>query len=251
MEKDSIISRAIVLKRQAYRESDLLVQVFSEKLGRLNLVAKGARKAGSKLAAHLEPFNRIEALVVSGRNYDYVASAASDNTRFHLKQDLNKIYFAGRAAAWLLDTVKESEAEPVLFFLLDEYLTLLDTLRGEFKKEQGSLLSGFFQLKALAILGYRPELYHCVRSGREIVSGHNLFSLLDGGLVASVNFTNIEEKDATLLTISDNCIKLLRLGLDLDFSQLSKLAANRSTTKEFSQFLRSFTLYNFPLVLKN
>jgi len=47
---------AFVLRRQAYRETGLILDVLTRDYGRVPLVAKGVRKAKSKTAALLQPF---------------------------------------------------------------------------------------------------------------------------------------------------------------------------------------------------
>lgn len=44
-----ITTRGVVIKTQDYKENDKLVWLFTEKLGKISLIAKGARKNKSKL----------------------------------------------------------------------------------------------------------------------------------------------------------------------------------------------------------
>jgi DNA repair protein RecO (recombination protein O) len=50
---------AYLLSSRAYRESSLLLEVFSLEHGRVGLVARGVRSARSKLAGVLQPFRRL------------------------------------------------------------------------------------------------------------------------------------------------------------------------------------------------
>ena len=47
---------AYILHRRAYRETSLLLDVFSQEHGRLSLLAKGIRKKNNRLAGMLQPF---------------------------------------------------------------------------------------------------------------------------------------------------------------------------------------------------
>lgn len=47
------ITPAIILKKDPFGEADILVTAFSEKYGKIRLLAQGARKEGAKLKGHL------------------------------------------------------------------------------------------------------------------------------------------------------------------------------------------------------
>ncbi|RAU17772.1 DNA repair protein RecO [Nitrincola tibetensis] len=51
---------AYVLHTRPYRETSLLVDLFSLEYGRLSLVANGARRPGSKRRHHLQPFQAVQ-----------------------------------------------------------------------------------------------------------------------------------------------------------------------------------------------
>ena len=58
---------AYILHQQNYRESSLLLEVLTRDFGRISLIAKGVRKAKSKSAALLRPFQLLS-LSYSGRS---------------------------------------------------------------------------------------------------------------------------------------------------------------------------------------
>lgn len=55
------LTPAFVLHRRPYSETSLVVELFSRDLGRVGVLAKGARRQKSKWTATLEPFTRLEA----------------------------------------------------------------------------------------------------------------------------------------------------------------------------------------------
>ena len=58
------VSEGIVLNREPSGELDVRVSIFTKKFGKLLAKAKSARKITSKLSAHLEPGNLIQARLV-------------------------------------------------------------------------------------------------------------------------------------------------------------------------------------------
>jgi len=51
-----ILQPAFVLHRRAYRETSLIIELFTQDGGRISVVARGIRKARSRMAALLQPF---------------------------------------------------------------------------------------------------------------------------------------------------------------------------------------------------
>jgi len=208
-------TRAIILNRRDWREADRLVSVYTPDHGRLTLAARGARKFGSKLAPHLEPISISRLLVVKGRGFDLVGAALVEESFLKIKQDLNRLYFAGQALRFFMRLVEEGEADPELFAWLEKWLLNLEAAAGEdnLPKEDGRFRLALFSWRLFALLGYPPELQKCVVCGGILAPGKNNFDLAQGGLVCtSCGAAKAgEAKNGSLLPLSDNCIKLLRL----------------------------------------
>ncbi len=238
---------AIVLGRQAYRESDSLVTIYTRDFGKLTLVARGAKKPASKLAGHLEPISLIDLMVIRGKGFDYVGSAIGRRAFLNLKDDLNKLYYAGRAAALFNRLVKENQADPGLFFLFLKWLETVDAYPvQDFNREIGELFYLLWAWKLLAELGYQPELYRCLIGQEKILSGKNYFHLQDGGLVDASCF--LKEKLAgrpEMLPVSDNAIRLLRLILGDKLGPVARLKVSKQTVKELFRLTEKFLKYNF------
>jgi DNA repair protein RecO (recombination protein O) len=243
---------ALVLNRQAYRESDSLVTVYTRDFGRLSLIARGTKKLQSKLAGHLEPLTLLEIMIVGGKGLDYIGSAVTRDAYLNLKNDLNKLYYAGQAINLFRRLVKENQADERLFFLLTNWLEVLDNFIGEgtapnqteLAKETGELFFAFFAWKLLVELGYQPEMSKCLVCGCKIEPGKNWFNFKDGGLICpnchSVRTTVADSSEQEYFLVSDNCLKLIRFILGNGFKQAGRLRLDKKIIKEENQLLRSF-----------
>jgi len=236
--EETYCTKTIILGRTDFREYDSRTIVYSLDRGKLDLVARGVKKIKSKLAAHLEPFNLAEIMVVRGRKFDYIGAAASQNCFPRLKGDLDKLAAAGKAVSLFNKLVKAEEADKEVFSLLKDFLENLD---GRELKINSDLWSAFFTLKLMAQLGYRPELYNCVICNNKITPGENLFDLSQGGLIGK---ECLDKKGNEALTISDNGIKLLRAVVDSKFSQLNSLKADTRLEVEIKNIISSFYQYH-------
>lgn len=238
-------SSAIILNRSPYRESDSLVTVYTKDFGKLVLVARGTKKIRSKLAGHLEPISLADILIIKGKGFDYVGSALTQNAFLNLKDDLNKLYYVGRAFSWFNRLVREGESDERLFFLLERWLEMVDQyLPEEFTKDNGELFFIFLALKLMAELGYKPEMYECLSCRRKIEPGKNYFNLKNGGIVCGLCLEKERQQqgiEATeLLTISDNCIKLMRFIMDNKLDTAKKLKLDKRIIKELSVLTQNF-----------
>lgn len=122
-------TKAIVLDRQPTGEVDSRVAFYSLSHGRLDLVARGTAKLGSKLAGHLEPFNLVELMVVRGRGVDYAAGAANLDTAWRLKSDGAKIMAGGYVLGHYKKLIKTGEADKTLFLFLWQFIAWLDNIQ--------------------------------------------------------------------------------------------------------------------------
>ena len=60
-------TEAVVLRSIRYSEADRVLHLFSLDRGRVNAIAKGVRKTGSRFGARLEPLTRSALLLHEGR----------------------------------------------------------------------------------------------------------------------------------------------------------------------------------------
>lgn len=246
--EESRRTSALILNRQPYREYDSLVTVYTPDFGKLNLVARGTKKLQSKLAGHIEPLTLADIMIISGKGFDYLGSAVGREIYSDIRYDLNKLYYAGQVLKIFNRLVKEGEAEISLFFLLADWLEVLNNFFG-FTKENGELLQVFFTWQFLAVLGYKPEMYKCLVCGGEIKPGQNYFNLSRGGMVCQGCFesqrNSIDFVSAELLPISDNCVKIIRFILTGKFTQAEKIKMDKKLIRESATLVEGFLRYCF------
>lgn len=236
---------AIVLNRQPYREADSLVIVYTLDFGKLTLIARGTKKLKSKLAGHLEPITLSDILVVKGKGFDYIGSALARDVYLDIKDNLNKLYFTGRALNLFSRLVKEDQPDERLFFLTERWLKIVaDCPPASFNKDRGGLFFSFFALKLMTELGYRPEMRHCLHCQQPIKPGKNYFNLKNGGLICGQCFSKNsilpEYLSSELLTISDNCVKIIRFIIDNKFQVASKIKLDKKLMQELFILVNNF-----------
>lgn len=236
--EETYCTKTIILGRTAFREYDSWTIVYSLERGKLDLVARGVKKIKSKLAAHLEPLNLAEIMVVRGRQFDYIGAASSQNCFPGIKGDLAKLAVAGKAVNMFNKLVKAEEADKEVFSLLEEFLEGLDSRE---LKINNDLWASLFTFKILAQLGYRPQLYNCVICDSKITPAGNSFDLSRGGLVCQ-QCSSV--KKGNVLTISDNSIKVLRAVVDNGLKKLKNFKIGAKLEAEVKNIINSFFQYH-------
>ncbi|MEK9771788.1 MAG: DNA repair protein RecO [Nitrosomonadales bacterium] len=140
-----------VLHTYPFKETSLIVDVFSENYGRVSLLAKGARRPRSILRGYLQPFQKVQA-EWSGKNELKTLFSVEWVDKFlGLEGDgLVCGFYLNEILIHLLP--KEDENKP-LFILYDEALKQLSNA----KDAKDEILRNF-ELSLLQALGYQLTL---------------------------------------------------------------------------------------------
>ncbi|OIO05987.1 DNA repair protein RecO [Candidatus Falkowbacteria bacterium CG1_02_37_21] len=241
-------SPALILQRRPYREHDSLITAYTLNFGKLSLVARGTKKLRSKLASHLEPLTLANLMIIKGRGFDYIGSALLTDSFSGIRSDLNKLYYAGRVLKLFDRLVRDSQTDGRLFFLLLDWLKFVDAYTDEFSRGVGELLSLHFTWRFLRELGYEPALAKCLICKKELTPGKNYFNLLNGGIVCESCFVNSKGNNSqelgleltNLLTISDNCVKIIRFIINNPSTLVHKIKINKKLLSELGQLTQGF-----------
>ena len=242
---ESYASEALIIRRNDWRENDSRVVLYTKKFGKLSLVARGAKKMRSKIAGHIEPISLVDIMILKGKAYDYLGSAICRCAHLNIKNDLNAIYFVGTALSLFDRLVKEEAEDPELFNFLISWLDSVDNnLTEPLDKDSGELLYNYFAIRLLSILGYKPELYHCLECHKKIEAGGNYFNLRLGGLICSdcLNSSQIKYLPNEIMAVSDNCIKLLRIFSETE--EYYNIKVDPVLIRELSRLTKAFIDFN-------
>lgn len=117
---------ALVLRRWDRGESDRRLAVLTREQGRLDVVAKGARKGGSRLSAATEPLSFARIQVHSGQRMAYVTQAEPQTAFRGLRADYDRLTMA-LAFAELVAAVSQTDLpDPGLFDLAFQALSAIE-----------------------------------------------------------------------------------------------------------------------------
>lgn len=171
---------AIVLRTIEFSETSLVVTLFTREFGKIEALAKGARrlKGPFESALDLLALCRIVFLHKSSDALDLVTEAKLLRRFRPTGQNLPGLYAAYCVAELLNALTDDDDPHPELFDLADQ--TLVELASGE----PVAKWLVRFELGALRLLGHAPSLDSCVECGASVtLTGRVAFGLLDGGVL--------------------------------------------------------------------
>jgi DNA repair protein RecO (recombination protein O) len=158
-----IATPAILLRRVAYGEADLIVTLLGLDTGRASALARGARKSSRRFPGGLEPGLAGEARLRDRPGAELMAFESFDarGDRPGLAGDLAKAAHAAYAVELCDRLCPPRQPEKAVFAWLDEFLSRLD--KGTATAERLRV----FELGLLRALGLGPSLGRCAPCGGE------------------------------------------------------------------------------------
>ena len=153
----------VVIKTQDYRENDKLVWLYTDNLGKITMIAKGAKKSKSKFFANTIPLCYGEYLLFKGKSLFVLQEGKINNSFQGLLDNLDKLTYSSYVCELIDIALVEGEKNIQVFkeFLTTLYLLNTDALDYE-------LLIRYFELKLLKATGYGLNLDNCVCCGKKI-----------------------------------------------------------------------------------
>jgi len=221
---------AIVLRQRKLGDADKILTLFTARLGKLEAVAKGVRKARSKLAGHVEPLTQASFQLAKGRTLDVVTQVETIESFQPLRDDLDRLSRALYACE-LLDKFTEPREDH-----FDLYRLLLDTLRRLQLQDDVDTPLRFYEMALLDALGYRPELDECVTCRRPLRPETNYWSAGAGGVLCP----DCRGHETALRPLSANAVKLLRLLLHGRFSDVARVHVDLALATELERAMLEY-----------
>jgi DNA repair protein RecO (recombination protein O) len=169
-------TEGIILRRRNLGEADTIFTVLADREGKFDAIARGVRKARSRMRGHLEPLTRSRLMLARGRTLDVFTQAETLVAYRRLREDLE----LGAAAVYCAELVDRFAGEhmehPGLYDLVLQVFDALEAGAGEAAVR-------YFELKLLSLMGYEVQLDVCAVCGTRLPAEDALLSPSAGGLV--------------------------------------------------------------------
>jgi len=225
---------AVVLRHRDFGEADRMLTLFTRQRGKLQALAKGARKPRSRKAGHLEPFTRVTLQLARGREMLILTQADTLEAYLPIKDDLLK---TGRAA-YLVELIDR-------FLYADEagdaalYELLVDSLRRIADQADPWLAIRYYEVRMLDLLGFRPQLFACANCGGKVQAVDQYFSPLAGGVLCPACGRGLPGA----WEVSVDALRHFRHFQRSSYAQASRAHPAAAVREELEQLLQRYFTY--------
>jgi DNA repair protein RecO (recombination protein O) len=224
---------SLVLRRLNLGENDRILTLYTREHGKLSAVAKGARRATSRLVGATELFTQARVLLATGKSLDIVTQCEIRASFPALRNDLERLARATYLCE-LLDVFsheRDAAASAECFDLTVAALTLL----GRDMPYLDGLIHAY-ELRLLDLLGYAPVLDRCARCGNPLDRAPFGFSPTLGGTLCHAD----RNRGDDAIPLSAAALALLQALASIDPEALATLHPDRKPAAEVDRVLRWF-----------
>ena len=237
-------AHAIILRRREATESSLILTVFSDRAGKLDLLAKGARRRKSPFLGHLELFSLCHITYYDNprRGINILSDCEVIDPLLHLRSAyppfVTACHFAELVEA---GTGLASRAHPVFDLLKEALLRLADPA-------DAALLERYFEIQLLSLLGYALQMSVCVCCRRK-ERRPGFFSASAGGMVCE----SCHSAHSGAMAVSQGTLSTMRYLKAAPIRSLARVALTAQQSLEMEKMLRRaivFYLEHEPRALR-
>lgn len=226
-------TKAVIIKTQDYRENDKLVWLYTEKLGKITAIVRGAKKSKSKFLSLTLPLCYGEYMVYKGKNLYTLQEGNIINSFQGLLNNLNKLTYSSYLCELIDIACEENEVNKKLFKDVITILYLLNTDALDYE-----ILIRAFELKLLKATGYSLTLDSCSICGKKIFVS-NYINLSSFGGVCK------ECPKEHGLYISKGTYNALRYLITVNVEKLYRLNLNSEIKGEIEKVTTFFISNNY------
>ncbi|MDD5196408.1 MAG: DNA repair protein RecO [Candidatus Omnitrophica bacterium] len=235
-------TEAIVLRRRDFRETSLIVDLYTRDFGKLSGLLKGIRTEPEKFASTLEVSSHNEIIFYKKTNTSLHLVSACDlkDNFFDIRKSLAKAGFMGIMMELVAAVMQPEDKNEEVFSLTLECLKELERTNSPEK------IITIFKIKMLALSGFKPHFDSCVSCGDRIL-GQSKFSLSLGGLLCEKCY----HKDTSSRSIFRGTIASVLYIEKNNLKNNLNLGLNPQIKKELEIILNAFLNFHLERELKS
>jgi DNA repair protein RecO (recombination protein O) len=170
---------ALVLKSIDWKDSSKITTLFTRELGKLNVMAKGAKKAGSRYRGILESLNLVEVFIYCSphRELQTLGDISLEYAFRILRGNLLKTGYALSILELLDIFFAYGHPDNIFFDFNKQTLCNLENAGNE------PVIFWYYLLKLASYLGFKPEFSRCRKCGKQVMDSEIFFALAEGSVI--------------------------------------------------------------------
>ncbi len=167
--------KGLVIRTVDIKESDRLVTIFTEEMGVVSALARGARSLKSRQMSSTMQFCYGSFVLCKRGEHYWIKEASLIESFFGIRNSIEGLALATYIAEVLCD-IAVTEAERDLLRLSLNSLYAISERKCSF-----DMIKAAFEIRAASIIGFMPDVLACSRCGEKL--GNFYFKIMDGSLV--------------------------------------------------------------------
>ena len=213
-------SPAVVLRRFSYSDTSIIARCFTQEMGKISFMVRGAKRKKSPQTAFYEPMSHLDLVFYYNERRDMqtVSKASFATTYKNIHGDLKRIAYGMAIVELTEKTMIDNDPHSELFIELLNILLTIDA-----RAEQLNLVYWYYQLKLLTLLGFKPDLDNRELAGLVLpdhTKGPNSAQILSFLLSGNLSDTSFQSK-------------------------LNELSVSSKDRKVISQYMNTCLYYHF------
>jgi DNA repair protein RecO (recombination protein O) len=229
-----IKTEAVVLNKMNYGDSSCIALLFSDDLGKISVIVKGARSPKSKYGKIVDPLNYLSVVLYKKESREIQLLSQADIIEHYpiIKNDLSKLSYAYAVVELVKNLLAEHEVNRKIFKGMVKILSRLNSV-----DEKPEVTFGRFFIFLLKEIGYQIQIDTCAICGKEKFVT-DIYYNFDKGLICG-------ECRKTVVDIYDINLELLRYLNCLKNNESAGTFSNLILRKAIS-FMENHLKYHVP-----
>ena len=218
----------MVLAAMPVGDYDKRLVILTKERGKIAAFAKGARRPNSALLACSQPFSFGVFGLFAGKNSYNITTAEISNYFTEVREDIETVSYACYFCELAEQVTRENNDEVQMLKLLYQ------TMRALTKQSIPNLLIRYiFELKAMCVNGYAPQVFECTSCGEE---ESFYFNFEAGGLVCK----SCRGGSQNLLKLSGSTIYTLQFILTTPIEKLYTFTVNEQVLRDLKALMKGY-----------
>ncbi|QXE00458.1 DNA repair protein RecO [Terribacillus sp. DMT04] len=218
----------IILRTQDYGETHKIITIFTEDRGKVAVMARGAKKPKSRMAAIAQPFIYGSFLVQIGSGMGAMQQGEPLQSFRGIREDIVKTAYASYIAEMTDKLTDNNKPDPDLFRQLLQVLEWIND------GKDADVLRIIYELKMFRRGGFAPAVHQCVNCGNTELPYK--FSIPEGGMLCR----RCMHLDHDAYVLSDKVTKLLQLFTSIDITRIGNISVKPETKRLLNELLDAY-----------
>lgn len=234
-------TEGIILRQTKTTGGRRMILLFSKKYGKISAGTSITEKGKSKSTLAMHPFTLGKYELYKGRDSYSINNAQTLKSFYGIGENVDKYMTSSYVLEWTEKVLPEGIANVKLLNLLIEFLTMME----DREKEYGTLILAY-QIKALDILGYMPNLDSCCHCGG--ATSPNSFSVTAGGALCNDCKKQLAlDGEKLIYDTKFDIIEILSYINKNPLKAMEKLALNKEVLRPLLEIIREYAGYHLEV----